>query len=50
MAVMDNEDPEIVLVMMVENVKTRGGSHYVVPKAKAVLQGYLVNQLKLLQR
>ncbi|MGM9973785.1 MAG: penicillin-binding transpeptidase domain-containing protein, partial [Clostridiaceae bacterium] len=42
-AVMDNEDPEIVLVMMVENVKTRGGSHYVVPKAKAVLQGYLVN-------
>ncbi|WP_426347983.1 penicillin-binding transpeptidase domain-containing protein [Alloiococcus sp. CFN-8] len=40
---MDNEDPSIVLVMMVENVKTRGGSHYVVPKAKAVLQGYLVN-------
>ncbi len=41
--VMDNEEPSIVLAMMVENVKTKGGSHYVVPKAKTVLQGYLVN-------
>lgn len=39
--VMNTDDPKIVLTMMIENVKKRGGSHYVVPKAKKVMQDYL---------
>jgi penicillin-binding protein 3 len=37
----DARDSKILLVMMIENVKGRGGSHYVVPKSKAVLQYFL---------
>ena len=33
-AVMNNDDPKIVLTMMVERVKNRGGSHYVSPKLR----------------
>ena len=30
----------LMVVSMVEDVKDRGGSHYVVPKVKAVMEGY----------
>ncbi len=39
--VMNTDNPKIVLTMMMENVKTRGGSHYVVPRAKKVMEQYL---------
>lgn len=39
--VMNNDNPKIVLTMMVENVKNRGGSHFVVPRAKRVMEYYM---------
>lgn len=35
------DDPRILVTMMIENVQNKGGSHYVVPKVKSVLQQYL---------
>jgi penicillin-binding protein 3 len=38
---MDTDDPEIVISMIIEDVKSRGGSHYVVPKVKNIMNYYL---------
>lgn len=38
---MDTEDPEIVVSMVIENVKNRGGSHHVVPKVRNIMDYYL---------
>jgi len=38
---MDTENPEIVISMIIEDVKGRGGSHYVVPKVKNIMNYYL---------
>nr|WP_300002395.1 penicillin-binding protein 2 [Tissierella sp.] len=38
---MDTENPSIVISMMIENVEGRGGSHYVVPKVRNILDDYL---------
>ncbi|TXC91550.1 penicillin-binding transpeptidase domain-containing protein [Metabacillus litoralis] len=34
----DYDNPELLIAMMIEDVKTRGGSHYVVPKVKQVFK------------
>lgn len=34
-------DPQLLVVMMAENVQNRGESHYVVPKVRNVIQRYL---------
>lgn len=34
----DTEKPDCVVVMMIENVKDRGGSHYVVPKVRKIIE------------
>lgn len=39
-AMTPEEENPLVIVMMIEDVKGRGGSHYVVPKVKAVLEAY----------
>lgn len=33
----DSENPKVIVAMMIENVKNRGESHYVVPKVKDIL-------------
>lgn len=38
---MNLDDPKIVISMMIEGVEDRGGSGYVVPKVRNVLEGYL---------
>ncbi|MDR0136945.1 penicillin-binding transpeptidase domain-containing protein [Metabacillus idriensis] len=38
---MNTENPELLITMMIEDVKDRGGSHYVVPKVKNVFSSYL---------
>jgi penicillin-binding protein len=38
---MNTENPELLITMMIEDVKDRGGSHYVVPKVKQVFSSYL---------
>ncbi|MBS4534497.1 penicillin-binding transpeptidase domain-containing protein [Clostridium sp. D2Q-14] len=38
---MDTENPDIVISMMIENVRNRGGSHHVVPKVRNILDYYL---------
>lgn len=38
---MNMENPELLITMMIEDVKDRGGSHYVVPKVKQVFSSYL---------
>lgn len=38
---MNTENPKVVLSMIVEDTKTRGGSHYVVPIVKNVMNYYL---------
>lgn len=40
-AALNVNNPKIVVVMMIEDVKDRGESHYVVPKVKNVLEQYL---------
>jgi penicillin-binding protein 3 len=35
------DNPRILVVMMVEDVKSRGGSHYVVPKVGKVIEEYI---------
>lgn len=39
---MNYDNPELLIAMMIEDVKTRGGSHYVVPKVKQVLKENLI--------
>ena len=34
----ENNNEQILMVNMVEDVKDRGGSHYVVPKVKDILE------------
>ncbi|MGH4119772.1 penicillin-binding transpeptidase domain-containing protein [Clostridium sp.] len=38
---MDTANPKIVVAMLIEDVKGRGGSHYVVPIVKEVMEYYL---------
>lgn len=38
---MDVDNPKIVISMMVENVEDRGGSHYIVPRVKNIMEYYL---------
>ncbi len=38
---MDVEDPKIVISMLIENVESRGGSKYLIPKVKNVMKYYL---------
>ncbi|MGL6186646.1 MAG: penicillin-binding transpeptidase domain-containing protein [Clostridium chrysemydis] len=37
----NTDDSKIAISMMVEDVKNKGGSHYVVPKVKNVMEAYL---------
>ena len=37
----NTDDPSLLIAMMVEDVKERGGSHYVVPKVKQVMGDFL---------
>ena len=37
----NTDDPSLLIAMMVEDVKDRGGSHYVVPKVKKVMGDFL---------
>ena len=39
--VSDKADEQILTINMVENVENRGGSHYLLPKVKSIIQGYL---------
>lgn len=39
-AAVNVNDPKLLVLAMVEDVKDRGGSHYVVPKVKAVFEQY----------
>jgi penicillin-binding protein 3 len=34
----NTEDPSLLVTMMIEDVKGRGGSHYLVPKVKKVFE------------
>lgn len=36
----DNESDSLLILSMIEDVKDRGGSHYVIPKVKAVFEAY----------
>ncbi|OOE14458.1 hypothetical protein UN64_04500 [Fictibacillus arsenicus] len=38
----NTEDPSLLVTMMIEDVKGRGGSHYLVPKVKKVFQESLI--------
>jgi len=37
---MNTDNPKLVISMLIEDVKSRGGSHYVVPKVKEVMNYY----------
>ena len=39
--VSDNSDEQFLTVNMVENVENRGGSHYLLPKVKNIIQEYM---------
>ncbi len=39
----DDQSKNILIVSMVEDVKNRGGSHYVVPKVRKIIEFYLQN-------
>ena len=39
--VSDKADEQLLTINMIENVENRGGSHYLLPKVKNILQGYL---------
>ena len=39
---MNTDNPKIVVTMVIENVKNKGGSHYVVPMVKKVMEEYMV--------
>jgi penicillin-binding protein len=38
---MNTSNPRLVVAMMIENVKNKGGSHFVVPKVSTVMKDYL---------
>lgn len=40
---MNTDNPRIVLVTMIEDVRSKGGSHYVIPMQKKVLQYYFAH-------
>lgn len=42
---MNTDNPKIVTAMVIEDVKNRGGSHYVVPKVRNIME-YYFNQVK----
>lgn len=42
---MNTDNPKIVAAMVIEDVKNRGGSHYVVPKVRSIME-YYFNQAK----
>ena len=39
--VSDEEDEQLLTINMVENVENRGGSHYLLPKVRNIIQDYL---------
>ena len=39
--VSDKADEQLLTINMIENVENRGGSHYLLPKVKNIIQGYL---------
>jgi len=43
---MNTDNPKIVLATMIENVKSKGGSHYVIPMQKKVLEYYFIQKGK----
>lgn len=40
----NTNNPELLVTMMIEDVKEKGGSHFVVPKVKEVFKQYLSNE------
>jgi penicillin-binding protein len=38
----NTDNPRLLVAMVIEDVKNRGGSHYVVPKVKKVMEWYLM--------
>lgn len=40
----NTNNPKLLVTMMIEDVKDRGGSHFVVPKVKEVFKQYLTNE------
>lgn len=40
-AAMNTDNPRLMVLMMVEDVKNRGGSHYVVPMAKKIFEAFI---------
>ena len=41
---MDADDPELLITMMIENVQDHGGSSYVIPKVRTVMERYLEDE------
>lgn len=41
LVVSDNSDEQFLTINMVENVENRGGSHYLLPKVKNIIQEYM---------
>ncbi len=39
--VSDNDDEQLLTINMVENVENRGGSHYLLPKVRNIIQDYI---------
>ncbi|QGQ46408.1 penicillin-binding transpeptidase domain-containing protein [Metabacillus sediminilitoris] len=39
----NTNDPQLLIAMMIEDVKNKGGSHYVVPKVKQVFKEFISN-------
>ena len=39
--VRDNADEQILTINMIENVENRGGSHYLLPKVRNIINWYL---------
>ncbi|QNF31020.1 penicillin-binding transpeptidase domain-containing protein [Metabacillus litoralis] len=39
----NSENPQLLITMMIEDVKAKGGSHYVVPKVKEVFKAFAPN-------
>ncbi len=37
----DDEDEQLLTINMIENVENRGGSHYLLPKVKNIIEGYI---------
>lgn len=38
---MNTKEPRLLITMMIEDVKNRGGSHYVIPKVKSVMERFV---------